>query len=230
MHVAFGDFVFDGDTRELRRGDQTVHLSPKAFQLLEILVENRPRAVSKTDLMARLWPDTYVVEKNLANMIGEIRDAIGDSPSEPVFVRTIHRFGYAFRAPPAAPGAQGSPAVRGVGKYRLVWSEGRAVLDEGEYVLGRDRDVELFLDSSSVSRRHALIRASADGVTIQDLGSKNGTFIGDRRIDSAAPLSDGDTIAVGSIKLAFHVVRARGSTETASAVRRSTKRVDGFSE
>jgi DNA-binding winged helix-turn-helix (wHTH) protein len=96
----FGDFVLNLDTHELMRGGTPVSLSPKAFQLLDILVENHPKAFSKTELQARLWPGTYVVEKNLTNLVSEIRAALGDDPVHPRFVRTVHRFGYAFREAP----------------------------------------------------------------------------------------------------------------------------------
>ena len=99
MRVSFGEFVLDLDTRELRRGGEPVRLSPKAFQLLEILVTNRPKALSKADLQERLWPDTFVVEKNLANLVSEIRQALGDSPSASDFIRTVPRYGYAFHEP-----------------------------------------------------------------------------------------------------------------------------------
>ena len=97
MQVSFGDFVLDVDSREVRRGLEPVRLSPKAYQLLEILVTSRPKALSKGDLQNRLWPDTFVVEKNLANLVGEIRQALGESPSDPQFIRTVPRYGYAFR-------------------------------------------------------------------------------------------------------------------------------------
>jgi DNA-binding winged helix-turn-helix (wHTH) protein len=217
MHLKFGDFVLDTDVRELRRGSQTLHLSPKAFQLLEILVASRPSAVSKTDLQERLWPDTFVVEKNLPNLIGEIRDAMGDDPSEPQFIRTVHRFGYAFRDSSAkvANRSHGESAAR----FRVVWLEGRAALDEGEHVLGRDLDLDVFLDSPSVSRRHALIRIRGSLATVEDLGSKNGTFVRDCRIDGPTRLEDGDVIRVGSVNVTIHAIPAPGSTETISSRR-----------
>ena len=98
---AFGDFVLDLDTHELARAGTPVSLSPKAFQLLGILVENHPKALSRTELQDRLWPGTFVVEKNLTNLVSEIRDALGDDPVHPRFIRTVHRFGYAFYAAPA---------------------------------------------------------------------------------------------------------------------------------
>ena len=97
----FGDFVLDLDARELVRAGTPVSLSPKAFQLLGLLVECHPRALSKTELQDRLWPGTFVVEKNLTNLVSEIREALGDSSANPRFIRTVHRFGYAFRATPS---------------------------------------------------------------------------------------------------------------------------------
>src|SRR6185503_20450590 len=105
LRLRFGAFVLDPQTRELLRGDAPVPLSPKAFDLLNILVAERPKAFSKSDLQERLWPATFVVEKNLANLVSEIRDALGDTPANPRFIRTVHRFGYAFREALPQPGA-----------------------------------------------------------------------------------------------------------------------------
>ena len=91
--VAFGEFVLDSDTRELLRAGRAVHLSPKAFQLLEALVANRPKALSKDELHDRLWPDSFVVEANLANLVVSIRAALGDDPRRPQYIRTVQRFG-----------------------------------------------------------------------------------------------------------------------------------------
>jgi DNA-binding winged helix-turn-helix (wHTH) protein len=214
MRVRFGTFVLDSETRELLRGDAPVPLSPKAFELLCLLVAHRPKAMAKSDLQERLWPATFVVEKNLANLIGEIRDALGDDPSNPRFIRTVHRLGYAFRetVSRAETGTRASRA--GEISFVLKWANHRVRLDEGAHVLGRDPDVEILLDSPGVSRRHALIKISEGSATIEDLGSKNGTFVGDQRVDGARALGDGDTIGVGSVKLRLSVLRAPSSTET----------------
>ena len=99
----------------------------------------------------------------------------------------------------------------------MKWVNGRVTLDEGEHVLGRDPDVEIFLNSPGVSRRHALIRISAARATIEDLGSKNGTFVGDQRVDGSRSLGDGDIIGVGSVKLTLRVLQTPSSTETEPA-------------
>ena len=212
--VSFGDFVLDLGARELLRGRDAVPLAPKAFELLEILVTNRPKALSKVALQERLWPDTFVVEKNLVNLIAEIRHCLGDDPTHPRFVRTVHRFGYAFRVPPAETAADNVSGLRTAARFRLMWVNGRARLGEGEHVLGRDPDLELFLDSPGISRRHALIRIAGNDATVEDLGSKNGTFVAERRLDSPTRLVDGDVVRVGSVQLRFSAVRALGSTRT----------------
>ena len=218
--VSFGDFVLDMDARELRRAGQAVLLTPKAYQLLEVLVRHSPKALSKSLLQEQLWPDTFVVEKNLVNLIAEIRETLGDDATHPRFVRTVHRFGYAFRDPAAELPAKRRPLRGRDIRFRLVWAGGRVGLADGEHVLGRDPDLELFLDSPDVSRHHARIRIAGDEATIEDLDSKNGTFVTDRRLDAAARLADGDSIRIGSVRLTFSAVRSRGSTETQSPAAR----------
>jgi Predicted integral membrane protein len=96
MRFRFGECVLDEDSRELLRGGESVHLTPKAFQLMTILLRERPRAVSKNELQDRLWPATFVAESNLPSLIREVRGAIDDSARGGQHLRTIHGFGYAF--------------------------------------------------------------------------------------------------------------------------------------
>ena len=209
MGVRFGPFVLDPDTRELSRAGVPVPLSPKAFELLSLLVAHRPKAMAKSDLQERLWPDTFVVEKNLANLVGEIRDALGDDSSNPQFIRTVHRFGYAFRDV-----ASGSPRGNVGVSFLLKWEQGRERIDEGAHILGRDPNADVFLNQPGVSRRHARLVISAGQATIEDMGSKNGTFVGEHRVEGVRPLQDGDVVGIGSVKLLFSVVQAQHSTET----------------
>ena len=214
MPVRFPPYVLDAERRQLLRGGEVVHLSPKAFELLWILASHRPKALAKSDLQERLWPGTFVVEKNLANLVSEIRNAIGDDAANPRHIRTVHRFGYAFRdAEP--PEKTRRSAGRGTDTaFRLKWLDGRVTLEEGEHLLGRDPDAEIYVNSAGVSRRHARIRIAAGRATIEDLDSKNGTFLGDRRIVGPAVLENGDVIGVGSVKLRLAIVQAPTSTKT----------------
>jgi DNA-binding winged helix-turn-helix (wHTH) protein len=219
MRVRFGAFIFDPEARELRRGDSPVPLSPKAFDLLGLLVAHRPKAMAKSDLQDRLWPGTFVVEKNLANLVGEIRDALGDDASDPQFIRTVHRFGYAFRDTSTREEARPASG-RGRVVFALKWEGGRVMLNEGEYVLGRDPDVEIFVNSNGASRRHALIRISSGRATIEDLGSKNGTVVGNQRVTGTTTLAGGDIIRIGSVKLTVKAISAPRTTETEPGIER----------
>lgn len=96
MKLRFGDCVLDTDERVLLRAAQPVHLTPKAFHLLSFLLEVRPRAVSKSELQDKLWPSSFVSEGNLATLVKEARIAIGDDARKPIYIRTVHGYGYAF--------------------------------------------------------------------------------------------------------------------------------------
>ena len=96
MTYRFGRFTLDTRTRQLLDDDNEVHLSPKAFELLHVLVRNRDRAMSRGELHEHLWPSTFVLETNLASLVAEIRRALGDAADEPRYLRTMHRFGYWF--------------------------------------------------------------------------------------------------------------------------------------
>ena len=216
MRVRFGDFVLDTATRELTRSGTVQALSSKAFDLLAILVADRPRIVSKARLQEQLWPDRFVVEKNLANLVSEIRAALGEDASNPRFIRTAHRFGYAFRTAgdTKRTGDQESPSR--TGGCRLIWRGQRMTLGDGRHTIGRDPNADIYLDSTSVSRTHASIRIADSQATLEDLGSKNGTFVGKRRIDSITMLADGDRIRIGSIEMTFRIVQAAWSTRTST--------------
>lgn len=214
MGFRFGECFLDDQTRELQVRGEPVHLSPKAFQLLELLLENRPRALSKKEIHEKLWEDTFVSDGTLTSLLAEIRSAIGDEPRDSRFVRTVHRFGYSFsgdahRVDRLAV-ASGPRRV-----YRLFCGPREIALEEGENVLGRDPEVTAWIDSRSVSRKHARIRIAGDHAVLEDLDSKNGTHLRGERVTQPAPLSDGDAIRVGSVSLTFRVFSLPGSTETA---------------
>ena len=210
--IRFSGFTLNADARELSRDGRSITLSPKAYQLLEMLAESCPKAISKHALLERLWPDTYVVEKNLVNLIVEIRHALEDDPAQPRFIRTVHRFGYAFRQ--TAENQNKLPAPAAPIRFRLTWADRTVALRDGEHVLGRDPELEIFLDSPGVSRRHALIRIDGGEATIEDLGSKNGTFVANTRVKAPARLVDQEVFFVGSVRLTLSTVRAVPSTQT----------------
>jgi len=213
MRVAFGPFTLDTETRQLRRGAEERHLTPKAFDLLELLARERPRALTKSHLLETLWPDTFVVEANLSNLVAELRAALDDDARQPRYVRTVYGRGYAFceeaqeAVRPAAPEAA-------TAAFCLVVDGRPRALHRGENVIGRAIDAEVWIDSESVSRRHAIIRVENGRAALEDLGSKNGTWLRGERVRDLAPLSDGDEVRVGSVTLVFRSSPADVATRT----------------
>jgi DNA-binding winged helix-turn-helix (wHTH) protein len=210
--LQFGEFGLDVRTRELRRKGASVHISPKAFELLAYLLEQRPRAVPKDELLDRIWPNTFISEATLTSVIAEIREVLADSARQPRFVRTVHRFGYAFC------GAVSSPPVTveavPPSTCFLLGETGELILNEGENVLGRDGQGTVTVNASTVSRRHARIVVTGDEATVEDLGSKNGTFLRGERLTAAARISDGDRLVIGAVPVVFRVRRSAESTLT----------------
>jgi DNA-binding winged helix-turn-helix (wHTH) protein len=210
MRLRFGDCVLDPDTRQVFRGGQPLPMPPKVFQLLEILIAERPKALSKDDIHRRLWPDTFVSDANLANLVADLREALGDDAKQPRLIRTVQRFGYAFQAD--AREAPPSPAA-GSSVFRLIWDDREIALGEGENILGRDASAVAWIDVYSVSRHHAKIVVSGDQATLEDLGSKNGTFLRGNPVLAPLILADGDEIRIGTAVMTLRRF-AGGSTQT----------------
>ncbi len=212
MRVAFGDCTFDSETRELFRRDKPVHISPKAFRLLELLLEGRPRAFSKAEIHEKIWPEAFVSEATLASLVAEIRDSIGEDGKDARYIRTVHGFGYSFAGPATDAARQPPPGTESC--WRLIW-EGREIpLREGETIIGRDSLAAIRIPSESISRRHARILVAQSAATLEDLGSKNGTYLRGEKIGDPKALEDGDSIRLGSVTLSLRVISGDGSTAT----------------
>jgi DNA-binding winged helix-turn-helix (wHTH) protein len=210
MRLRFGDCEFDKDTREVFRGGRLVHVSPKAFALLAVLIERRPKAVSKDELHRILWPDTFVSDANLPNLVAELRESLGDEAHEARVIRTVPRFGYAFLAETTA--ELDRSTAHG---FRLIWGDREVALHPGENVIGRDDAAALWIDDPLVSRRHARIVIDERGAVLEDLGSKNGTLLRGEKIRSPAKLVDEDLITIGPASMIFRAFKHPAPTATA---------------
>lgn len=213
MRVTFGDFVLDRGARQLQRGAEVRHLGPKAFELLELLLDHRPNVVARHRIRDLLWPGTFVAESTLATVVAEVRAALGDDAKNPGFVRTVHGVGFAFcgqadESRPPRPHATSAVA------YRLVLEDREVRLDQGENVLGRVEDGAAWLESPTVSRRHARIVVDGAQVVLEDLASKNGTFVGGVRISAPTVLVDGDSFRLGRVGMTLRAVRPDAATRT----------------
>ena len=220
MRKRFDRFVFDSGTRQLFRGRVVVELSPKALTLLELLLERAPLAVAKAEIQKSIWPKTFVTEANLTNLISEIRAALGDSARKPRFVRTVHRFGYSFQGALTDERSAPDPVSEKAPLYRLMVGNRKMPLVSGENLLGRHPDAQVRVDQSSVSRLHARIVIADGRAFLEDLKSRNGTFLRERRITTRAELQDGDLIGLGPIQMVFRVYFVPGSTEAGSDVKK----------
>jgi DNA-binding winged helix-turn-helix (wHTH) protein len=203
MQLRSEDVLIDTDSRQVLRGGQAVALSPKAFQLLTILAQARPKALSKDELHRALWPDTFVVEPNLSNLVGEIRAALRDSPRQSRFIRTVHGYGYAFCAETGASA-----------RWWLTCGPDVFPLCAGENIIGRGPEADVRLDATGVSRRHARILVDGEHVVVEDVGSKNGTFVGGERINAPRRLLANDELGVGSVRARLTSAPPDAATQT----------------
>ena len=213
MTYRFGNFAVELRTRRLLRNGEELHLSPKAFDLLTILIANRAQAMAKADLQQNLWPSTFVLETNLAGLVAEIRQVLDDSAEAPRFIRTMHRFGYWFIGDVTEQG--GRDAAAPPARYWVLWETRQIPLEPGENVLGRAPDAAVWIDAPGVSRHHARIRVEDSEALLEDLGSKNGTFLHGQPVTMPSPLNDGDEIRLGSVVITFRIPPPAGATETA---------------
>jgi DNA-binding winged helix-turn-helix (wHTH) protein len=187
-----GDLVIDIGLRQLLKNGAEVRLSPKAFDFLALLVRERPRVVTKSELHQHIWSGVFVSDASIAMVASEVRAALGESAREPKRIRTSHGHGYAFQGD-VRPSDTDAPS------HWLIVGERVFPLHQGDNMVGREPDVDVRIDAPSVSRRHARLRITGADVTVEDLGSTNGTFVGQRKIGEAVGLKNGDEIRFGSI-------------------------------
>jgi DNA-binding winged helix-turn-helix (wHTH) protein len=144
----FGAFELDSGQRLLRRDGAEIHLTPKAFDLLRLLIEHAPQVVAKADLHRTMWPTTFVSDATLVGLIKELRHALDDRDRSAPVIRTVQRVGYAFCRPLVT-------SVPNSLVWRWIVVDGRSVpLKEGENTIGRDPLSTVWIDFASVSRRH----------------------------------------------------------------------------
>lgn len=201
MKLRIGDLSFDSRRRLLCRGGAEVHLSPKAFQLLALLLSRRPDAVSRPEIVGSLWPGTAVPDGSLASVVSEVRHALGGGGRGETWVRTLHGFGYAFEGP-----AREVPEVT---RHLLVRGRQEVELGSGENVLGRERDAAVRIGHPSVAHEQARIVVREDEAELEDLARNGSTLRGGEVVRDRVVLKDGDEVRLGEVVLTYRV-RAAG--------------------
>jgi DNA-binding winged helix-turn-helix (wHTH) protein len=204
----FGSFEVDAARRQLLASGCDVHLTPKAFDLLALLIAAAPRVVPKREIHDRLWPNGLVSDSTIVGLVKELRSALADHDQAAPIIRTVHRVGYAFDAPLLTGAFSPLP-------WRWLVVEGRRMqLADGANVVGRDPRCDVWLDYSTVSRRHARIVVDGTAAIIEDLGSKNGTRIGADLLVGAATLRNRDRLGFGQLPAVYREAAAGVSTAT----------------
>jgi len=209
----FGSVRVDAAARGISGPAGEVHLTRKAWELLLLLLERQPNAVSKADIHARLWPETFVSESSVQSLVHEIRRAIDHGAAES-WIRTVHGIGYRFCGPVAETGPVATePSQRPVAW--LIGASTRVALHAGKNIVGRGSDDVVEIEAPTISRHHARI-VVGQSVTIEDLASKNGTWLDGERLGGPRPLADGASVRLGSVHLTFRLVPQARPTESAA--------------
>ena len=189
------------------RAGEELHLTPKAFALLTLLIDAAPRVVPKPEIHRCLWPNGVVSDATLAGLVKELRRVLAGH--QPPFIRTAHRVGYAFDAPLVADEHAWATVVRWLAlKDRIL------ALAEGENLVGRDPQADVRLDHATVSRRHARIVVDSRGTLLEDLGSKNGTSVDGLDLSSETALHDGSRVGFGQVYMIYREASAGMPTVT----------------
>lgn len=186
------------------------------MDLLLCLVDASETVVSKQQLIDRVWSTEFVTENALTHAITELRTKLGDDAKNPTYIETIPRRGYRIVAPVDFGSSMAEKTTELPPRFMLVSEDGDEIrLDEGENLIGRSPDAAVHIDTSEVSRRHARIVVDGDSAFIEDLGSKNGTFVRGRRLEQRTQLQDADEIQIGVAvaKFRFRALDDRTRTE-----------------
>jgi len=214
--LSFGPFCVDVGARQIWKDSRSIHVTRKELDLLLLLLDLRPNVVTKEQIYARMWPDVFVSQASLQALVSDLREILRTGSDRDEFIRTVHGVGYAFCGTVRDSGVLPSMeqvVVRGW----LVGTTGRVSLHAGENIVGRSDHPDL--DTTTISRRHVRIQIESGGVTIEDLASKNGTWLNDHPVTTAKNIHDGDTVRLGSSAFTFR--RAQMSSSTKSGLKRA---------
>ena len=190
-------------TNRIWRGQMLVRLRPRVMNLLLALAECPGEVISKQALVDLVWPRSFIADNTVTHAVQELRAALGDDATAPRYIETVHRRGYRLIPKPAnAVASDKEQLLEGV-RFALVTNDRQILLVDGENIFGRGNDTQILLDSKKVSRHHARIVVTPEGAFVEDLGSKNGTFLDGTRVQGSTPLSHGSRLRIGGMLFVF---------------------------
>jgi DNA-binding winged helix-turn-helix (wHTH) protein len=236
----FGEFELDVDAYALRRSGQRIKLEKIPMEVLVLLVRKAGILVNRTEIQAAFWGSDVFVDQDAAinTAIRKIRRALGDDAEHPRFVETVVGKGYRFIAPLEtragelrlerrrvdADGRSSDGLDHRLPNYLVARGRRQFVLDQGENLLGRDPQATVYIDHPSVSRHHARISIHPARAVLEDLKSRNGTFLDGRHIEIPTEIHHGAIIGLGPITVTFMMVPASASTLPMSDSSRSARK------
>jgi len=202
----FGEFELDVAAYTLRRAGQRIKLEKIPMEVLVLLVQKAGILVDRTEIQAALWGSDVFVDQDAAinTAIRKIRRALGDEAEHSRFVETIVGKGYRFIA--------SLKSHVHLPNYLVTRGKRQFVLNRAENLLGRDPEATVHIDHPSVSRRHARISIHSGRVVLEDLESRNGTFLDGRHLEGPTDIQHGAIIGLGPITLTFLVPSGTAST------------------
>jgi DNA-binding winged helix-turn-helix (wHTH) protein len=211
----FGEFELDVAAFSLRRTGERLRLEKIPMEVLILLVSRKGALVGRKDIKEALWGPGVFVEHDAAinTAIRKIRHVLQDDADMPRFIETVVGKGYRFMS--AVTRHSTGSSARGVGlpNHSVFRGKREFPLENGDNFLGRDPGAQVRVDHPSVSRRHAKIVVRSGRATLEDLESRNGTFVNGRRLDAPAELGHGTVIGLGPITLTFVSRSASRSTQ-----------------
>jgi len=209
-----GEWLVEPMLDRISRGEQIVQLRPRAMDVLACLALKAGELASKQHIIDAVWRTEYVSEHALTQVIAELRAAFGDDASDPSYIENIPRRGYRLVATLTPLEMPVSPATGTSPPFRLEGDEGAFPLVQGSNLIGRAADAVVHIDRTQVSRCHARIVVDGTAATLEDLGSKNGTYLNGERIMRPSQLTDGDEIWIGRSLARFRFVAEGEPTVT----------------
>jgi len=192
-----GEWLVEPTLDRISRDGQIVRLRPRAMDVLICLALEAGKLASKQKIIDDVWCTEFVSEHALTQVIAELRSALGDDARSPIYIENIPRRGYRLVAT-VTPVAASVPSARDASlPFKLQSEDGEFPLIQGPNIIGRTVETDIRIDRTEVSRCHARIMVQGTTATIEDLGSKNGTYVNGERLDGPALLTNGDEIWIG---------------------------------
>jgi DNA-binding winged helix-turn-helix (wHTH) protein len=213
-----GAWLVEPSLDRISRGGLEVRLRPRAMDVLVCLAVAAGKLASKQQLIDAVWQTEFVSDHALTQVIAELRAALGDDARNPAYIENIPRRGYRVVAAVTPVAASVTPVRDAALPFKLQSADGDHSLVQGPNVIGRTGDADICIDRTEVSRCHARIVVQGTTATLEDLGSKNGTYLNGERLERPALLGNGDEIWIGRSVARFRYLIDGEPTQTEHTV------------